>query len=433
MTKTKLPTKKKTAIPKLALEGIRVLDLGMFWAGPYCSALLADMGAEVIKVESCRRPDPLRIQARGIYPHREPGERPWNRSGMVNERNRNKLGITLDLTRPRGKEVFKRLVKISDVVVENFSRKVMSSWELDYPVLKEINPTLIMISLASQGLTGPEKDHISFGSTLEQIGGLAYVTGYPDQLSSFASYAYPDALAGVMGTGTVIAALRYRRKTGKGMHIDLSQREMTTCIIGEAMMDYSMNKRVQQPIGNRHPSMAPHGCYRCRGEDEWVTIAIASDEEWKRFCHKIKRTELIEDKRFSDVLSRWQNQDELDAIITEWTKEHNHYQVMRILQEAGLAAGPVLTVEELLKDPQLSEREFFKPIAHPEAGTFSYKRGPIQFSKTPVKTDMPAPCLGQHNYFVYSKLLGMSQDEINDMEREGLIGTVPAAEDLQFT
>lgn len=417
----------------LALKGIRVLDLGMFAAGPICGAVLADVGAEVIKVESCRRPDPLRIQARGIYPNGEPGERPWNRSGLVNERNRNKFGITLDLALPKGKEVFKRLVKISDVVLENFSRKVMSVLELDYPVLKKVNPAIIMISLASAGLTGPEKDHVSFGATLEQIGGLAYLTGYPDQISSFSSPAYPDPLAGVLGAGAVIAALRYRQRTGKGMHIDVSQREVTTCIIGETLMDYSMNRRVQKAIGNRHSSMAPHGCYPCQGEDQWVTIAIASDKEWQRFCQVMGRPELAEDKRFSDLLSRWKNQDELDRIIGEWTKEEDHYQVMRRLQEAGLAAGPVLTVKELFTDPHLREREFFKTETHPEAGTFPYKGRPFRLSKTPLRRQMPAPCLGQHNSYIYGTLLGMTQEEIDELEGEGIIGTVPTAEELQFT
>jgi len=417
----------------LALEGIRVLDLGMFMAGPYCGGLLADMGAEVIKVESCRRPDPLRIQARSVYPNGEPGERPWNRSGMINERNRNKLGITLDLTLPRGREIFKRLLKISDVVLENFSRRVVSSLQLDYQILKKVNPALIMISLSSQGLTGPEKDNVSFGPTLEQIGGLAYLTGYPDQISSFSSYAYPDSLAGVLGVGAVVAALRYRQKTGKGMHIDLSQRELATCAIGEAMMDYSMNSRVRKAIGNRHPSMSPYGCYPCQGEDEWVTIAITSDEQWLRFCKVMGRPELAEDSRFSDLLSRLQNQDELDRIISKWTKQQEHYQIMRSLQEARVAAGAVLTTKELFNDPHLRERQFFKTQAHPEAGTFPYKGRPIRLSKTPLRSEMPAPCLGEHNTYVYGTLLGMTQDEINQLEREGIIGTIPVSKELQFT
>lgn len=419
--------------PKFALEGIRVLDLGMFMAGPYCGALLADMGAEVIKVESCRRPDPIRIQSRGVYPHGDPGERPWNRSGMINERNRNKLGITLDLTMPRGQEVFKKLVKVSDVVLENFSRRVVSDLGLEYASLKEVNPSIILLSLSSQGVTGPEKDNVSFGPTLEQVGGLAYLTGYPDQMSSFSSYAYPDFLAGVLGAGAIIAALRYRQRTVKGMHIDLSQREVATCVIGETMMDYSMNRRVRKAIGNRHPSRAPYGCYPCKGEDEWVTIAIDSDDDFLRFCKAIGQPELADDNRFCDVLSRLKNQDELDRIISGWTKEREHYQIMKILQDAGLAAGPVLTVKELFQDPHLAKREFFKEQTHPEAGTFVYKGRPLRFSKTPLREDMPAPCLGEHNSLIYGSLLGMSQDEINELEREGVIGTVPTAKNLQYT
>ena len=433
MSQSKHSSKRDKATPNLALKGVKILDLGMFWAGPYCGALLADLGAEVIKVESCRRPDPLRIQARGIYPQGDPGERPWNRSGMINERNRNKYGITLDLTLPKGREIFKKLVKQSDVIIENFSRKVMGSWDLDYPQLKEVNPAIIMISLSSQGLTGPDKDHVSFGPTLEDIGGLSYITGYPDQISTFMSFAYPDALAGVLGAGAVIAALRHRRKTGEGMHIDLSQRELTTCIIGEVMMDYAMNRRVKEAAGNRHPTMAPYGCYPCQGEDKWITITISSDNDWGKLCQIMGKVELADDERFSDLPSRWHNQDKLDEIITEWTKGWDHYDLMHNLQKAGLAAGAVLNMKELFDDPHLKEREFFKAQTHPEAGTHLYKGKPIRLTKTPLREDMPAPCLGEHNSYIFSTLLGISPEEIVNLEEEGVIGNTPTSQDLQFT
>jgi len=419
--------------PRLPLEGIRILDLGMFWAGPYTGGILADMGAEVIKVESCRRPDPLRIQARGLYPQGDPGERSWNRSGMINDRNRNKYGITLDLSLPQGRDVFRRLVTISDVVVENFSRRVVRNLGLEYAKVREVNPNIILLSLASQGSNGPERDNVSFGPTLEQIGGLAALTGYTDEMSSFASYAYPDALAGMLGAGLVIAALRSRRRTGHGMHIDLSQRELTTCIIGETLMDYAMNGRTHQAIGNRHPSAAPCGCYPCRGEDEWVSIVVASDEEWVRLCQVMGEPELGADKRFADVIARLKNQDELDSIVGEWTRKQGHHEIMNSLQEVGIAAGAVLTVAEIVNDVHLGQREFFPLQTHPEAGTFLCKGKPLRFSETPLRNEMPAPCLGEHNSFVYGTLLGMTQDEINDLERAGVIGTVPTSTDLQFT
>lgn len=421
----------------VALEGVRVLDMGMFMSGPHCGGLLADLGAEVIKVESCRHPDPLRIQGRGVYPRGEPGERSWNRSGMINERNRNKLGITLDLTTPKGKETFKKLVKISDVVLENFASRTMLGFGLDYPVLVKVNSHIIMLSLASQGQSGPEKDYVSYGPVLAQTSGLTHFTGYADRIAGEFFYDCMDVMAATMGAATVIAALCYRQRIGKGMHIDLSQREVGTCIIGEVMMDYFMNRRTPKPTGNRHAAMAPHGCYPCRGEDEWVTIAITSDTEWKKFCQVIGRPELAEDKRFSNLVSRWSNQDELDIVITEWSKERDHYAAMRSLQEAGIAAGAVLTTKELFSDPHLAQREFFKAVTHPEAGAFSYKGGPIRLSSTPCRTQsgvqMPAPCLGEHNHYVYGTLLGMTKTEIEELEGEGIIGTVPRATDLEFT
>ena len=407
-----------------ALAGIRVLDLGMFWAGPYAGKLLGDFGAEVIKIESVRRPDPLRVQARGIYPNGEPGEHPWNRSGLINERNRSKLGLVLDLSTSQGATLFKRLVTLSDVVLENYSANVMTNFGLDYPVLKTANPSIITISIASQGLSGPEKDYISFGNTLEQTGGLAYITGYPGEPPYYSSGAYPDAISGIMA-GAIVAGLRTRRQTGEGMHIELSQRELVTHFLGEMILDYSLNHRIWEPMGNRHWFKAPHGCYRCKGVDRWVTIAVADEKEWAALCAAMDQSELVSDPRFQTVVDRHHNQDALDTIVESWTSQREPYEVMRQLQAVGIAAGPVLTVPDLLQDPHLEARGFFEIGTHPEAGTHPYYSRPMKLSKTPGATRRPAPGFGEHNEYVLGEVMGISSVEIEELERHGVIGKVP--------
>lgn len=417
----------------LALQGMRVLDLGMFWAGPYAGKLLGDMGAEVIKIESLRRPDPLRIQARGLFPDGIPGEHQWNRSGMINERNRSKLGITLDLTNPRGVELFKALVKISDVVLENYSARVMPSLGLGYSQLKAVNPQIVMISISSQGLNGPEKDYVSFGNTMEQIGGMSYISSYLDEPPTYSSGAYPDAIAGMMATGAILAGLRQRRLTGEGLQIEISQREATTHFIGEAVLDYSMNGRVLTAMGNRHPFAAPHGCYPCKGNDRWVTIAVCADKDWQAMCRVMGQEELGADARFVDAVARYRNQDELDQIIEAWTRQLTHFDVMRLLQAAGVTAQAVVTVPELLEDPHLEERGFWETSTHPEAGTHRYYGRPMRFSRTPGTTRRPAPCFGEHNEYVLGEVLGLKQEELEQLERDEIIGKTPKAANLDPT
>ncbi|MBI4498485.1 MAG: CoA transferase [Chloroflexi bacterium] len=413
--------------PKMALEGIRVLDLGMFWAGPYAGKLLADLGAEVIKIEAIRRPDPLRVQARGLFPNGDPGERPWNRSGMINERNRNKYGITLDLTTPKGVAIFKELVKIGDIISENFSARVMEGFGLGYPVLREINPRIILVSISSQGLNGPDRDFVSYGNALEQSGGFTFLTGYPDVPPYFSSGNYPDAIAGIAAAGAALVALRQRRRTGQGVHVELSQREAVSHMLGEYVMDYSMNGRVGEPIGNRHRSKAPQGCYPCKDEDTWVTLSVGTDQEWATLCQVMGMPDLAGDPRFDHVLSRYQHHDELDAIITSWTQERTPREAMEALRTAGIAAGAVNTVPDMLADPHFQARGFFEVESHPESGTHPYYSRPMKLTKTPHIHRMPAPGFGEHNQYIYGTLLGRSQAEIAELEREGIIGTVPAA------
>ncbi len=410
---------------RLPLEGIRVLDLGMFWAGPFAGKWLADAGAEVIKIESCSHPDNLRILARGGYPDGEPGERPWNRSGMINERNRNKLGVALEMGTDEGRDLFRRLVAISDVVIENFSTRVMRRWELDYPHLREINERIILASIYSQGATGPESGFVSYGGTLEQLAGLTYMTGYPNEMPAVMTVQLPDPVGGAMAAGLILAALRRRRLTGEGAHIDVSQRENVTALLGQQVLDYSMNGRVTERAGNRDPHMAPHGCYRCEGEDAWVTVAVGSDEQWAGLCRAIGRPELAGDERFATVLGRHEHHDELDAIISEWTTGRSKFEAMDELQREGVAAGAVNTAADLYADRHLEARDYWEPADDPDAGRQLYPGRPMRLSKTPLSTRTPTPTLGQHNDYVFGGLLGLGADELAGLHERGIIGTEP--------
>lgn len=359
------------------------------------------------------------------FPDGDTGERSYNRFAYYNEVNRNKYAITLDLTKPLGVQVFKKLVKVSDVVVENFTPRVMANFGLDYPALKQINPEIIMVSISGYGQDGPYRDYVAYGQGIEAMAGFSRLTAYPDGEPLKPGIAYADASSGLFAAFAILAALRYRSLTGKGQYIDLSMREALTPLLGEFIMDYTMNRRATRAVGNRHPFMAPHGCYRCRGEDSWVVIAIASDDEWRSLCRVMGDPPWTRDERFSDILGRWQNQGELDRLIEQWTSHHDHCELMQSLQQAGVKAGAVLNVAELVEDPHLGERGFFEPLSHPEAGTHLYPGVSWKMSRTPGSFRLPAPCFGEHNEYVFGQLLGLSADEILRLAEEGVIATEP--------
>jgi benzylsuccinate CoA-transferase BbsF subunit len=271
-----------------------------------------------------------------------------------------------------------------------------------------------------------------YGMATEQVGGLPSITGYLGAPPHRAAGYTADGISAVYAASAVLAALNYRRQTGKGQFIDLAQAETVTCTMGEAVMDYSMNKRVTKPMGNRHPSYTPYGCYRCQGDDMWVTIAVTSDEEWHSFCAAIGNSGWTEDDKFSDMLGRWKNQDELDKLIEGWTIQHDHYAVQEILQNAGVAAGAVVSLEEqILYDPQIKDRETYQYIKYPPDRNWAQGRldpvfrVPWVMSKTPTSLTKPAPYAGRDNQYVFGQILGMSKEEIAKLTEEGILGSNP--------
>jgi len=407
-------------VQKLPLEGYRVLDLSTWWAGPLGTMILGGLGAEVIKIEAIQRLDGYRGTYSGAL-----SSKTYETSPAFNTVNRNKLGITLNLDSAKGVQIFRELVKISDVVYENYSARVMEAFGLDYPSLQKINPSIIMVSVTGFGRTGPWRDYVSFAATSESMAGLPEITGYPGGPPIIPGAILADPLSGVYAALATLAALHARGRTGRGQLVDLSLLETTSTVLGDVLIDHLMNGRLPVRQGNRHPRFAPHDVYRCQGEDQWVAIAIRSDEEWRRFCQTLDRPELANDSRFAGVRSRWQNQDALKPVIEEWTIKRSKEAACRLLQKQGIAAGGVASAKDLLRDPHLKARGFFQRIHRQEVGMHPYPSLPMRSSQQPYPMGRPAPLLGEHNQYVLGELLGMTQDQIEELVREQVIGTEP--------
>ena len=410
-----------------ALEGVRVLDFSRIWAGPHATKLLADMGAEVIKVESIRAWDPHRmIVGSGNLPDGERGDDPWNRSGWFNTLHMSKLGVTAEMRHPKGKAIIEELVSISDVVIENFRAGLMERRGLGYEVLRAIRPDVIMLSMPAFGSVGPWKDFIQYGIGQEQLGGISSMNGYRGEDAPVKSGVnFGDPISGAHAAGAILTALWRRRRTGQGCFIDVSQLESAIMTIGEHILGFQMNGRRPENRGNRHPVYAPHGAYQCRGEDEWITIAVADDDEWERMCEAMGMPQLATDPDYSDLLGRHRNHDALDAIIAQWTQDRSADDVMRLLQGAGVSATPVMTGEAIFNDPQYQERGLLEFVDHPSCGPYFMPGAAWKMSETPPGVRWHAPTLGEHNEQVYGELLGMDASAIAELDAEGVSGMAP--------
>ena len=416
---------------QLPLAGIRILELSDIWAGPYCGCLLGDLGAEVIKIES------IQHVARGTagiptagapeYPDGDPGDHPWNRVANFNSVNRNKMGITLDLTSPSGVDAFGELASISDVVFSNYSFGIMDKFGLDYNSLCKIKPDLVVMFMPGFGNTGPYKRYRSMGMTIDALIGHSALRGYPDlDLSQLPIVHHPDAVGGVTAAFAICAALLYRARTGRGQFVDMSQAEAFMPHLGEIFLEYGMTGRVRSRQGNRNAAMAPCGCYACKGEDQWITIAVRDEQEWLGFCQAAEMEHLTDDKRFATLETRLENQDELDALITQWTSARSRYEVTALLQDRGIPAGPVLdSCADTYDDPHLQQRGYFQEVIHPEAGTYPLS-GPIwKLSSIHQIVQHPAPCLGEHNRHVLGEIVGLPENTLRRLENDQVIGTTP--------
>ena len=389
------------------LAGVRVADFSWVWAGPFCTMHLAHLGAEVVRMESMRRVDVLRF-----LPPFADGQAGPNRSGYFNQYNQGKRSVSLDLTTDEGKEIAKRVVAVSDVAVENFAGGVIDRLGLGYDVLSEVKPDIVMISMSGYGLNGPDSSFVSYGPAQVPLAGMSSLTGYAGWQPMHVGMSYGDPNAGRHAAFAVLAALFYRKRTGKGQYIDMSQWESSMAVIGEGIMDYTMNRSQPPRDGNRDPFMAPHGIFQCQGEDAWLSIACASDDEWRALCGVMAKPELAGDPRFRTLAGRKANEDELEALIAEWTLTQEPFAATEALQAAGVAAFPPMANFMLDSDPHLQERGFWVEKEHPEVGVRRHAGIPWRMSATPCDVWRPAPTLGQDNDYVYGELLGMSAGEI---------------------
>jgi len=397
-----------------ALEGVRIADFSWAWAGPYATMLLATMGAEVIKIESSQKLDHVRLRALGFGVFRGA-----DRSPFFNDLNLNKLSVTLNLGQPEAVELAKRIVRISDVAIQNMRTGAMDRLGLGYEDLKKVRPDIIYLSSSACGATGPEKGYIGYAPTFGALGGAVHLTGYPDAAPQQMMGAI-DLRSAATAAFAILAALCYRQRTGEGQFIDLSSQETISVLIGDVIMDYTMNGRDQTRNGNRDEAMAPHNCYRCR-DGKWVTIAIGNEEEWKAFCSAIGEPDWTKDPRFCDAYGRQRNQDELDQRVEAWTMNYTPYQVTRILQKARVAAFPSLNSKGLAADRHLKERGAFEEVQHPVMGKRVVVAPHWKLSDTPARPYRHAPLLGEHNEYVFGELLGLRLEEIKELKEKGII------------
>ncbi len=385
----------ETSRHSIALDGIRVLDLTTTWSGPLCTRMLADLGAQVIKIEAPSRPDGTRSA---------PGYFSWL--------NWNKYGVTLNLNVPAARECFKRLVEKSELVVENFSPRVMRNFGLDYSVLRRIKPDIIVLSMPAYGSGGPYQDYVAYGPGLEASSGLAALTGYENESPMLSGSAYGDPVAGMHGFVAVLAALRHRRRTGEGQWVELAQREALSQMFGEAFLLAAKGISLS-PCGNRHPSMAPHRCYRTRERDQWIAIAVQSDAHWRAFCRAIGKDSLVDDPRFASLSARLANRDALDQEVQAWTFEQDSDEAVRQLQSNGVAAGKVMDGQSLSDNRHLNERGFFRQVTNVDGEVCSFPYLPWK-SNGSIRNK--APQVGEHNREILGGLLGLTDAQIQALQ-----------------
>jgi crotonobetainyl-CoA:carnitine CoA-transferase CaiB-like acyl-CoA transferase len=412
---------------RLPLSGLRVLDMTAFWAGPCCTHFLAMLGAEVIHVESTRRPDGTRLIA-GV-PITEPQW--WERSPIFAALNTNKKGLTLDLQHPRGKELLHRLIATCDVIAENFTPRVLDQIGLDFAAVQSIKPDAIMLRMPGFGLDGPWRDNPAFAYVIESAAGVSWLTGYPDR-TPYEPYSIGDPNAGMHALNALLLALEHRRRTGEGVFIEAAMIDAALNIAAEQVIEYSAYGALLDRAGNRGPTAAPQNLYRCAGVDEfgrldnWVAIAVQTDEQWKGLCDAVGKPSWATDPALADMPGRRAHHDLIDERLAAWCAEHTGDAIVAVLWEAGVPVAKVMQPHRQTELEQLAFRGFFEVVDHPVNGQARLSTVPLKFSHGPGSLHtQPAPLLGQHNHELLTEL-GLTATEIADLESDGVIGRAPA-------
>jgi benzylsuccinate CoA-transferase BbsF subunit len=400
-----------------ALEGVKVVDFGWVLVSPLIVKMLADYGATVVCVESIKGPSLSRLGT--PFKDGKPGV---DRAGHFAYCAPNKHSISLDLRTPAGMEIARKLVAWADVVSENRRAGIMKQMGLDYEALTKINPGVIMVSSSNQGQTGPYASHPGLGIHLIGLGGFNNFIGWPDQEPITLTVAYTDYLTPPLAVATIVAALDRRRKKGEGQYFDISQLEAGLHYLSTPLLDAAVNGIEPKKMGNACEDAAPHGIFRCKGEDRWCAIAVFNNQEWVTFCAVMGHPEWASDPRFSTLSKRKENEEELNKLVAEYTIQYTPEDMMALMQEAGIAAGVVQNAKDIYEDRQLRHREFFWVMNHKEMGEFTHLGEPAVLSKTPAEPRMPAPCLGEHTEYVCKEFLGMGDEEFVDYMVSGAFG-----------
>lgn len=400
----------------LSLDDLKVVDFMWALAGPGITRTLADYGATVIRVESASRVD----GARTVGPFID--NRPANDgSGLFASYNAGKLGLALDLNNPKTREVVVDLVRWADVVCESFSPKAMRGWRLDYESLRAIKPDLIMLSSCLMGQSGPMSSVVGFGNMAAAVSGFYHLCGWPDRPPSGPFGAYTDYIAPRFGAIAVMAALEYRRRTGRGQYIDQSQAESALHFLTPALLDCAANGRIDQGIGNSDLNCAPHGVYPSSGNDRWIAICCQADEQWRSLCHAMKQPDLAKNEEFATFTARYSNRHQLDEIITKWTRGLTAHAAELHLQQLGIPAAAVQDSKSISQDPQLTHRGYLTEIERPVTGKTVIEGSRFRLSRTPARIARPAPTVGGDNQYVLETILGYDQDRITELVAAGVL------------
>ncbi len=406
---------------KLPLAGIRVLDFCQMWAGPHATEWLSVLGAEVIKVETSLRIDYMRTVG---APPGKAGTGP-NVGSAFASLNWGKKSIALNMTSPKARELVKKLIKICDVVAENFGGGVLERWGLSYEEMKQIKPDIIYYFGSGYGRVGPYKERPAYAEIVDAFTGATLANGFPnDEPNVIGVSPWTDGAQAIHGAVAMLTAVYHHIKTGEGQQIDAAMIEGHSNILGEMVMGYMLNGSIGRRIGNRDAAMAPHGCYPCKNtadEDEWLALAVESRSEWRALCRLMGNPDWTKDDKFSDELKRWENQDELDKHLAGWTRGYGARELAAKLQKAGIAATPSFSTRQLTHDKHMAARGFFRQPNHAVIGNKVIAGFPIKFSACKEMNYGTPPLLGEHNDYVFGKLLGLSREEIRRLTEEKVL------------
>jgi CoA:oxalate CoA-transferase len=404
-------------MPPKPLDGIRVVDLTRIYAGPYCSMLFADMGAEVIKIEPPEgeliRDNPPMVEEGKGGPHDR------SRSGYFLGLNRNKYGITLNLKHPRALGIFKDLVKIGDVVLENYAPGVMKRLGIDYPVLRAVNPGIIMCSISGFGQTGPYSERMAFDVISQAMGGLMSMTGHSGNPPTRVGTSLGDVNAAVHAAFAIMTALWHREKTGVGQHVDVSMLETMVAILEGAIVRWTIGKELLTPIGSMNPHEAPMAAFRCK--DGYIIIATVGDEHWQRFCRAVNRPDWAADPGYRTKAQRWEKKYVLQEEIEKITAGHTVKEIGEMMDRERVANSPIFDIRQVVENPHLQERGYFVEVEHPVIGRAKIPGIPFKMSETPGAVERPSPLVGEHNELILGKYLGLSGEDLKKLKEEGAI------------